>query len=121
MSRDCNIPQSLGDNPYQECQFINVEDIKREVRECAPVLEACIRGTMAEAANWLASISQLPVWSAFFDFCGCPHGIFLSFMGQIRKVAVAIDNENKTTQRLESLKTTLSIQWTLATPGPVLT
>jgi hypothetical protein len=78
MSRDCNIPQSLGDDPYQECQFVNVEDIKQEVRECAPLLEARVRGTVAEAANRLASISQLPVWSAFFDFdfCGCQHGIF---------------------------------------------
>jgi hypothetical protein len=68
----------LGDDPYFDCQFVDCEFIKREVKECAPILEARNRGTVREAQDRLSLISQLPVWSAFydFDFCGCPHGIF---------------------------------------------
>ena len=78
MCRDCDIPQSLGDNPLKECHFVNVADIKHEVSECMPLLDARVRGTVGEAQSRLSAISQLPVWSAFFDFdfCGCPHGIF---------------------------------------------
>ena len=78
LSRDCNIPQSLGDDPNYVCQFVSVEDIKREVNVCIPILETRTRGTVTDARKRLASISQLPVWSAFFDFdfCDCPHGIF---------------------------------------------
>ena len=48
------------------------------VSECIPLLNARVRGTVGEAQSRLSAISQLPVWSAFFDFdfCGCPHGIF---------------------------------------------
>jgi hypothetical protein len=78
MCRDCDIPQSLGDNPCKECHFVNVADIKHEVSECMPLLDLRVRGTVGQAQSRLSAISQLPVWSAFFDFdfCGCPHGIF---------------------------------------------
>ena len=78
MSRDCDIPQSLGDNPDHECHFVDVEHIKLEVQECIPILQHRYKGTVKAAQNRLSSISQLPVWSALFDFdfCNCPHGIF---------------------------------------------
>ena len=78
MCRDCDISQSLGDNPLNECNFVNVDEIKDVVSECMPLLEARVRGTVGDAQSRLSAISQLPVWSAFFDFdfCGCPHGIF---------------------------------------------
>ena len=78
MCRDCDIPQSLGDDPREECNFVNVSEIKNVVSECIPLLNARVRGTVGEAQSRLSAISQLPVWSAFFDFdfCGCPHGIF---------------------------------------------
>jgi hypothetical protein len=78
MSRDCDIPQSLGDNPAHECHFVDVQHIKHEVQECIPILQLRTKGTVQAAQNRLSSISQLPVWSALFDFdfCNCPHGIF---------------------------------------------
>jgi hypothetical protein len=78
MCHDCDISQSLGDNPLNECNFVNVDEIKDVVSECMPLLEARVRGTVGDAQSRLSAISQLPVWSAFFDFdfCGCPHGIF---------------------------------------------
>lgn len=57
MSRDCDIPQSLGDDPYFDCHFVDCEFIKREVKECAPILEARNRGTVREAEDRLSSIS----------------------------------------------------------------
>jgi hypothetical protein len=80
MSRDCNIPLSLGDNPHTECDFVNVEEIKNEVRECTAILTERQWGTVGSTEERLANISQLPVWSTFFnfDFCGCPHGVFAS-------------------------------------------
>jgi len=80
MSRDCNIPQSLGDNPNAQCEFIRMEDIKDEVRECTLILTERRRGQVGLAEKRLAKISQLPVWSTMFDFdfCGCPHGVFAS-------------------------------------------
>ena len=66
------------DNPLNECNFVNVDEIKDVVSECMPLLEARVRGTVGDAQSRLSAISQLPVWSAFFDFdiYGCPHGIF---------------------------------------------
>jgi hypothetical protein len=80
MSRDCNIPQSLGDNPNAQCEFIRMEDIKDVVRECTLILTERRRGQVGLAEKRLAKISQLPVWSTMFDFdfCGCPHGVFAS-------------------------------------------
>lgn len=78
MCRDCDIPQSFGDDPHKACEFVKVDEIKQEVRECIPLLDLRARGSVKEAQNRLSAISQLPVWSPFFDFdfCGCVHGIF---------------------------------------------
>jgi hypothetical protein len=78
MCRDCNIPQRFGDDPHKSCEFVKVDDIKLEVRECIPLLKTRSRGTVGDAENRLSAISQAPVWPSFFDFdfCGCDHGIF---------------------------------------------
>ena len=78
MCRDCDIAQCDGNDPHKSCQFVNVDLIKREVGECIPLLATHAHGTVGPAETRLQAISQLPVWSPFFDFdfCGCPHGVF---------------------------------------------
>jgi hypothetical protein len=69
-----------SDYPLFPCEFVEVDEIKHVVHECIPLLDERERGTVAQAQNRLSAISQLPIWSPFFDFdfCGCLHGIFWS-------------------------------------------
>jgi hypothetical protein len=65
MSRDCNIPQCDGDDVEAECNFVNMAEIKGIVKEQIDTIKSRKYGQVCLARAKLASVSQLPLMSAF--------------------------------------------------------
>jgi hypothetical protein len=78
MVHDCDIPQSVGDDPYFKCQFVNKSSIEEIVNATINVVDNHIVGKMTNAREDCRLISQHLVRPVYWDIPtgGCVHGIF---------------------------------------------
>jgi hypothetical protein len=78
MVRDCDIPQSVGDDPYFKCQFVNKSSIEEIVNATINVVDNRIVGKIMDAREDCCRISQHLVRPVYWDIPtgGCVHGIF---------------------------------------------
>jgi hypothetical protein len=77
---DCNIPQSLGDNPMFQCAFVEQASITEVVESAMNAVDNQLVGQIADARNSCQNISQHLVCSVFWDIRGdgSKYGIFAS-------------------------------------------
>jgi Plavaka transposase len=78
MVHDCDIPQSIGDDPYFKCQFVNKSSIEEIVNATIDVVDNRIVGKVTKAQEECRRISQHLVHPVYWDIPtgGCVHGIF---------------------------------------------
>jgi Plavaka transposase len=78
MVRDCNIPQSTGDDPYFPCQFVSQSSIEKTVDATINIVDNRIVGKIEEARNKCRLISQHLLRPVYWDIPtgGDVHGIF---------------------------------------------
>jgi hypothetical protein len=78
MVRDCDIPQSIGDDPYFKCQFKNKSSIEEIVNATINVVDNRIVGKMMDAREDCRRISQNLGRPVYWDIPtgGCVHGVF---------------------------------------------
>jgi hypothetical protein len=78
MVRDCNIPQSEGDNPLFPCSFVEQASIERVVESAMNAVDNRLVGQITEARNNCQRVSQHLVRSVFWDIPGdgSKYGVF---------------------------------------------